>query len=243
MRWPGVVEQEILQESVGFLSGQGLVGLVGRQLFLNGLEQGSVDDRGLLSGQDLTPVFDLANKEPVPEEVGEGSSSERYASAGLAAAEGPRLGADVFGSEVPDKFVDAGDLKISAEDHPDPIGLLLDDGELAVLQLIPEGEGTPHPQSFSLGGSNLVADTLGGNLPLELGKGQEHVQGEPTHGRRCVELLGDRDEGDVMGIEQFDQFCEVGQRSGEAIDLVDADDIDLAGSDICQKPLQVRTVG
>ena len=46
-----------------------------------------------------------------------------------------------------------------------------------------------------------------------------------------------------MGIEQFDQFCEVGQRSGEAIDLVDDDDVDLAGSDIVQKPLQVRTVG
>ena len=46
-----------------------------------------------------------------------------------------------------------------------------------------------------------------------------------------------------MGIEQFDQFCEVGQRSGEAIDLVDEDDVDLAASDIVQKPLQVRTVG
>src|SRR5262249_21344176 len=109
----GIVEQEILQEAVGFLPGQGLVGLMGRQLFLNRLEQGSVQDRRL---QDLTSIFDLADKEPVPEEVGEGSTSERNASAGLAAAEGFCLGAEVFGPEVPDKFVDAGDLEISAED-------------------------------------------------------------------------------------------------------------------------------
>ena len=85
-------------------------------------------------------------------------------------------------------------------------------------------------------------DALGSNLPLELGKGQEHVEGETTHGRRRVELLGDRDKGDVMGIEQFDQLCEVGQRSCQPVDLIDDDDIDLAGSDIVQQPLQVRTV-
>src|SRR5215831_974626 len=101
---------------VGFLPGQGLVGLMGRQFLLNGLEQGLVQDRQLLPGQDLALVFDLSDEEAVAEEVGEGSSSEWDASAGLAAAEGPRLGADVSGPEVPDKFVDAGDLEISAKD-------------------------------------------------------------------------------------------------------------------------------
>ena len=76
---------------IGFLPGQGLVGLMGRQLLLNGLEQGAVQDRRLLSRQDLTPVFDLADEKTVPEEVGEGSSSERDASAGLARAEDPCL--------------------------------------------------------------------------------------------------------------------------------------------------------
>ena len=33
-----------------------------------------------------------------------------------------------------------------------------------------------------------------------------------------------------MGIEQFDQLGEVGQRTGQAVDLVDDDDIDLARS-------------
>ena len=64
----------------------------------------------------------------------------------LRPAEGPCPGADVFGSEVPDKFVDAGDLEISAEDHPDPFGFLLDDAELAVLQVVAKGQGTTHPK-------------------------------------------------------------------------------------------------
>jgi hypothetical protein len=42
-----------------------------------------------------------------------------------------------------------------------------------------------------------------------------------------------------MGIEQFDQFCEVGKRSGQPIDLIDHDDVDLSGSNIVQQPLQV----
>jgi hypothetical protein len=96
------------------------------------------------------------------------------ASAGLARAKGSRLGADVFGPEIAHEFVDAGCIEISAKYHSDPFGLVLDDGELAVLQLIAEGEGASHPQSFTLGGSNLVPDTLGSDLPLELGKGQQH---------------------------------------------------------------------
>jgi hypothetical protein len=44
-------------------------------------------------------------------------------------------------------------------------------------------------------------------------------------------------------IEQFDQFCEVRQRPRQTIDLVDHDDVDLAGADIVQQLLQIRTVG
>jgi len=107
----------------------------------------------------------------------EGSSTKGDTSAGLARrAERRRPGADVFGPEVADEFVDAGYFEISAKDHPDPFGFLLNDGELAVLQLIAEGEGATHPKPFALGGGNLVPDTLGGDLPLELGKGQQHVE-------------------------------------------------------------------
>jgi hypothetical protein len=75
----GIIEQQILQE-VRFLPGQSFVGLMCRQLLLDGLEQGLVDDRRLLPRQDLIAVPDFANEKLVAEEVGEGPSSERDAS-------------------------------------------------------------------------------------------------------------------------------------------------------------------
>jgi hypothetical protein len=67
------------KEVIGFLPGQGLVGLMGRQFLLNGFEQVLVDDSRLLPGQGLTPVTDFANEKPVAEEIGEGPSSKRDA--------------------------------------------------------------------------------------------------------------------------------------------------------------------
>src|SRR5262245_43096665 len=62
------------------------------------------------------------------------------------------------------------------------------------------------------GSCDLVADALGGDLPLELGKGQQHIEGQTTHRGRRIELLGDRDKGDAVSIEQFDQLGKIGQR-------------------------------
>jgi hypothetical protein len=46
-----------------------------------------------------------------------------------------------------------------------------------------------------------------------------------------------------MSVEQFDQRCKIGQRSRQAIDLVDDNNIKLPGADIIQQPLQVGTIG
>ena len=43
-------------------------------------------------------------------------------------------------------------------------------------------------------------------------------------------------------IEQFDELGEIGERAGEAIDLVDYHGVDLAGPDIGQEVLQGRVV-
>ena len=45
-----------------------------------------------------------------------------------------------------------------------------------------------------------------------------------------------------MGVEQLDQFGEVGERTGETVDLVDDDDVDPALPDGLKKSLQGRTV-
>ena len=46
-----------------------------------------------------------------------------------------------------------------------------------------------------------------------------------------------------VGVEQLHQLGEVGQGTGEPVDLVDHDDVDLPGPDILQEPLQGRAVG
>ena len=45
-----------------------------------------------------------------------------------------------------------------------------------------------------------------------------------------------------MLVEQLDQLGEVRQRAGQAVDLVDHDDVDLAGLDLGEKLLQGRAV-
>jgi hypothetical protein len=46
-----------------------------------------------------------------------------------------------------------------------------------------------------------------------------------------------------MGIKQLDQFGEVRQRPRQAVNLVDDDDVNLAGADIIQQFLKVGAVG
>ena len=45
-----------------------------------------------------------------------------------------------------------------------------------------------------------------------------------------------------MSVEHVDDLGEVGERPGQAIDLVDDDDVNLAGLDVRQKPLQGRAL-
>ena len=45
-----------------------------------------------------------------------------------------------------------------------------------------------------------------------------------------------------MGIEGLDQFGKVGQRAGQAVDLVDHDNVDRPGTDVGQHLLQGRPV-
>ena len=45
-----------------------------------------------------------------------------------------------------------------------------------------------------------------------------------------------------MFVEDFDRLCEVGEGTGETVDLVDNDNVELAGSDLVQKILQGRAI-
>ena len=55
-------------------------------------------------------------------------------------------------------------------------------------------------------------------------------------------MLGNGDERDRSGIKSLDQFGEVCERAGEAVDLVDDYHVDLAGLDIGQQLFECGSV-
>jgi hypothetical protein len=54
-----------------------------------------------------------------------------------------------------------------------------------------------------LGGSDLVTDPFACDLPLELGKGQQHIEGQPFHRARRIKLLDDRYERHALRVEDL----------------------------------------
>lgn len=46
-----------------------------------------------------------------------------------------------------------------------------------------------------------------------------------------------------MRVEEFDQLGEIGERSGETVDLVDDNYIDTSFADAIEQTLQRRTIG
>ena len=94
-------------------------------------------------------------------------------------------------------------------------------GRNAVFDPVAERNRSAHPDALPFRGGDLVADTLAGDLALELGERQQHVEGQSPHAGGRVEGLGHRDEGDAVRVEHFDQLCEVGKRPRRPVDLVD----------------------
>ena len=64
------------------------------------------------------------------------------------------------------------------------------------VDIVAERRIAAHPDALLLGGGELVPDALAGDLALELGEGQQHIERQPTHRGGGVERLGDGDECD-----------------------------------------------
>ena len=85
---------------------------------------------------------------------------------------------------------------------------------------------------------DLVADAFTGDLALELGKGQQHIERQPTHRARRVELLRHRNERHTLCVKELDQPGKIGERAGQPVDLVHDHDVDPAGPDIGEQALR-----
>ncbi len=229
----GGAEDQALEQGRGLRPGAGGTaarGLGEEQLHL--VPELAVDDRRVLARIGDTFVHRLADIDPVAEQLVE-----------EALVGGPTaLGGDALGGEGLGERGGRADADEALEDHPHRRGLGRVDHELSLVDPIAERRVAAHPHAAGPGCRELVPDPLADHLALELGEGEQHVEGQPAHRGGGVERLGDADEGDVVPIEHLDQPGEVHERAGEPVDLVDDDDVDAAQFDVGHETLQGRAL-
>src|ERR1700730_12956615 len=158
-----------------------MIACVGSGLVSNSGPGFAMDQRRMLAGVELTPVLNLTGKDRVREEMVEVPARE-----GLPAALGALRCRAALRSEpeAVGLFFDpahAAELAIEREDMAHRLGLSRVDDECTLARVIAERHNTSHPHAFLLRGSDLVADPFAADLPLELGKGQQHIEGQPPH--------------------------------------------------------------
>ena len=178
---------------------------------------------------------DAADEERVGEQVVEPAAGEGGTAAAAPVPMQPLRRADAGSIELGLQPEHRAECEIAREDLPHQGGLLRHRLQAAPLGAVADRHHAPHPHALRLGGGDLVADPLGGDLAFELREGEQHVQRQPAHRGGGVEGLGHRDEGDPGGVEDGDDAGEVGERAGQPIDLVDDHDIDCAGLDVGQQ--------
>ncbi len=133
-------------------------------------------------------------------------------------------------------------LQVEVEDLADPSRLLLvdDDPPAARCDVVAEDRRAADPLALPSRGAHLVARALGDRLAFELREAEQDVEHQPARRRGRAELLRDRDEGDLVFVERFQQPGEVEQRSGKAVHLVDHDHVDPARLDVGHEPREPR---
>src|SRR5438093_2410878 len=136
-----------------------------------------VDQRWMLPGVELALVCNLTDVDRVREQLIEVPPRERLA-ASLGAV---RCRAALRPEpQAIGLFLDpahAAELAITGEDAAHGLRL----GRVDDKRVIAERYVAAHPHALLLRGGDLVADPFAGNLALELGKGQQHIERQPPH--------------------------------------------------------------
>src|SRR5260221_3003034 len=109
------------------------------ELGLHRVKEITIEDGGLLAGEDLALEGDLADVEPITQKMGERAAGEWDAANRAPGLERSYLGDDPPLAKVGHQQVEAAKLQIPPEDSPDPFSLLFNHDDLAVLGLISEG--------------------------------------------------------------------------------------------------------
>jgi len=139
----------------------------------------------MLTVPDLCFVADLADVDRVAQERIDLAARERIATLDPPGAEAVQLGAQAQIIGAAHNRVQAAEVVVEREDRPNGVCLDCVDDETAGfgiwMRIVPERRDATHPEPLLLGRRDLVPDPFGRHLALELGEGQEHVQGQPSH--------------------------------------------------------------
>jgi hypothetical protein len=128
------------------------------ELGLHRVKEITIEDGGLLAGEDLALESDLADVEPIAEKMGERAAGEWDAANRAPGLERSHLGDNPPPAKVGHQQVEAAKLQIPPKDGPNPVGFLFNHDDLAVLGLVSERGYAPDPQPLAFGSGDLVAD-------------------------------------------------------------------------------------
>src|SRR5437868_4351664 len=153
-----------------------MVARIGCELVPNSGPALIVDQGRLLTGVEFTLVRYVAGVNWVREQCVKMTARE-----GLAAALGAIRCRAAFRPkpETVGLLLDpahAAELTIKSEDAAHGLGLGRVDDERALARFIAQRHIAAHPHALLLRGGDLVADAFTGDLALELGEGQQHVE-------------------------------------------------------------------
>ena len=70
---------------------------------------------------------------------------------------------------------------VALEDHPHRRRLGFVHDQLPFLDVVAQRHVPAHPHALGLRCGDLVANAFAGDLPLELGEGEQHVERQPSH--------------------------------------------------------------
>src|SRR6266481_9226646 len=108
------------------------------ELGLHRLKEITLEDGGLLTGEDLALEGDLANVEPIAQKMGERTAGKWDAANRAPGLERSHLGDDPPLAKVGHQQVEAAKLQIPPKDGPDPLSLRFNHDDLALLGLVSE---------------------------------------------------------------------------------------------------------
>src|ERR1019366_48465 len=202
----------------------------------------SIQDGFVLPGMTNLLVADLTDVDRVREQFIKGAAREGVASRAPAVLRYANLRNNPAPIQIVFQKTDASQFEVPFIDLLNPLRFFFNDYQPAIADVIAEGTEASHPHTLFLGGSNLVADPFARHLALKLRERQQHVQCEAAHRGGGIELLSDRDERNVVSIEDLHHLGEVRQRAGQPVDLVHNHCVDPAFVDIGQKALQCRAL-